>query len=153
MDRSFGTRGFPCHPDVIADTRHLPYGDGSASAIYAGHVLEHIEYDDVHLAIMEFRRVLEPGGLLAIVGPDMDRARGEFAEYAPCIWPGLTGEWSTWPGAAHQYCPTAANTRPLIAPFFPNVAEVPITELDDSWPITDRAGWQFAFLAEKETRA
>jgi SAM-dependent methyltransferase len=148
--REDGNRSFPCHPDVIADVRSLPFEDGSASAIYAGHVLEHIEYDEVHLALEEFRRVLEPGGKLAIVGPDMDRAVGEFEEFAVCIWPGLVGEWSNWAGAPHQYRPTAVNTWKLIVPVFPHAREVPVGDLDSFWPAPSRDGWQFAFLAQKE---
>ena len=148
--REDGRRSFPCHPDVVADVRSLPYEDGSVSAVYAGHVLEHIEFEEVHLALEEFHRVLKPGGKLAVVGPDMDRAVGEFEEMAQCIWPGLVGEWSSWPGAAHQYISTAANTHDLIAPVFPDVREVPIAEMDDFWPVTDRSGWQFAFLAQKK---
>jgi predicted SAM-dependent methyltransferase len=134
---------------VVADIRDLPFPDGSAEAVYAGHVLEHIEYHEVGAALTEIRRVLQPGGRLGVVGPDMDRAVGEFAEFAPCIWPGLTGEWSSWPGARHQYIPTAENTLALILPVFPNAREVPVSELDGFWPILDRGGWQFAFEATK----
>ena len=147
IDRSTGSRGFPCHPDVIADVRDLPFDDGSVDAIYAGHVLEHIEYEDCPAAVREMRRVLRPGGRLAVVGPDMDRAHGEWAEFAPLIWPGLVGEWSSWPGAAHQYIPTAANTLAFLEPVFPNVVEIPIVDLDPFWPAPSRDGWQFAFVA------
>ena len=150
VDRSTGTRSFPCHPDVVADLRTLPFKDDAADAVYAGHVLEHIEYDEVCDALAELRRVLRPGGELAVVGPDMDRAVGEFAEFAPIIWPGLDGDWSSWPGAGHQYCPTATNTLDRIVQVFPDAHEVPVAGLDESWPIVDRAGWQFAFLATKE---
>lgn len=148
IDRAYGTRSFPCHPEVLADARDLPFKDGTVDAIYAGHVLEHIEYDECPKALEEFRRVLRPGGKLAVVGPDMDRAVGEWAEYAQCIWPGLVDDRHEWPGAQHQYCPTAANTHPLIEAVFPNVREIPIGQLDEFWPAPSRDGWQFAFLAE-----
>ena len=157
VDRSLGSplredgfRDFPCHPDIIADVRALPFADDTVDAIYAGHVLEHIEYEQNHLALTELWRVLAPGGRLCVVGPDMDRAVGELAEFAPCIWPGMSGEWSTWPGAGHQYCPTAANTADVLRVVFPDAAEVPVGNLDGFWPITDRTGWQFSFLATKE---
>lgn len=166
IDRSLGSplredgfRDFPCHPDVVADARDLPYENGSVSAIYAGCVLEHIEYDEIHVALEEFARVLEPGGKLAVVGPDMDRCVGEYEEIAHEVWPGrvLTpddGAWVAWDGAAHLYPPTAANTFPLIAATFPTAVEVPAAELDDFWPMSVEhrrdSGWQFAILAQKE---
>lgn len=147
IDRSLGSRGFPCHPDVLADLRALPIPDASADAVYAGHVLEHIEYELNHLALAEMRRVLKPGGSLCIVGPDYDRATGEWADLAECIWPGLSGEWHEWPGAQHQYCSTAANTAPLVRAVFPGAVEVPIGDLDpDVWPVMNQDGWQFAFV-------
>ncbi len=166
IDRSLGSpvredghRDFPCHPDVIADARSLPYDDASVSAIFASHVLEHIEYDEVHLAVEEFHRVLEPGGTLMVIGPDLDRCVGRFEELVIPIWSGrvLTAEdgpFASWPGAAHMYPPTAANTLPLIAAVFPNVREVPAEEVDDFWPMGapargDNAGWQFAFMAQR----
>lgn len=148
IDRSFGTRGFPCHPDTVADIACLPFDDGSADAVYAGHVLEHIDYDECPAVAAEIRRVLKPGGMFAVVGPDMDRAVGEWAEYAPLIWPGMPGDWSSWTGAAHQYCPTAANTLPLLRDAFPDVVEVSIGELDPFWPTPNHDGWQFAFFTE-----
>ena len=149
IDRSLGSRGFPCHHDIIADMRDLPFNDGEVDAVYAGHVLEHIEYDECPAAVAEIRRVLKPGGRFALVGPDMDRAVGEYEEYAQCIWPGLVGEWSSWPGAAHQYCPTAANTLPLLRSAFPDIVEIPIADLDPFWPAPSRDGWQFAFVLAK----
>jgi SAM-dependent methyltransferase len=149
IDRSLGTRGFPCHPDVVADIRRLPWTDESVDAVYAGHVLEHIPYEDGTSAVAEMRRVLKPGGRLCIVGPDMDRCVGEFADLAPCVWPGMDGDWATWEGAGHEYCSTATNTRPLISAVFPDVVEVPMGELDEFWPPTNHDGWQFAFLAVK----
>ena len=149
IDRSTGSRGFPCHPDVIADIREaLPFADSSVDAVYAGHVLEHIEYEQCPQVVAEIRRVLKPEGRFAVVGPDMDRAVGEWAEFQPLIWPGLVGEWSSWPGAGHQYISTAANTLPLLADAFPEIREIPIGELDQFWPAPSLDGWQFAFVTE-----
>ncbi len=133
---------------MLANIAHLPFPDGSVDAIYAGHVLEHIGYDECPAVVAEIRRILKPAGRFAVVGPDMDRAVGEYAEYAPLIWPGLVGEWSSWPGAVHQYVSTAANTLPLLQSAFPNVVELPIADLDEFWPAPNRDGWQFAFLTE-----
>jgi ubiquinone/menaquinone biosynthesis C-methylase UbiE len=56
-------------PDVIADFETLPFPDASVEAIYASHVLEHVRFDSPALA--EWKRVLEPGGLLTVAVPDV----------------------------------------------------------------------------------
>lgn len=59
------------HPDVCADGRTLLlFGDGSIAEIYAGHVLEHLDWDEGQAALAEWRRVLKPGGTLTVIVPD-----------------------------------------------------------------------------------
>jgi SAM-dependent methyltransferase len=52
---------------VCADARCLPFGDGEFDVVIAAEVLEHIHEDVV--AIAELRRVLRPGGRLAVTVP------------------------------------------------------------------------------------
>lgn len=61
-------------PDIRADAAHLPVRDGSVSALYAGHLLEHVPLGSVATVLAEWRRVLRPDGRLMIVGPDIERA-------------------------------------------------------------------------------
>lgn len=52
----------------------LPFDSNSIQAIYCSHMLEHI-YPHLHPYVFsEFYRVLEPGGFLRVVVPDMDIA-------------------------------------------------------------------------------
>lgn len=56
------------------DARKLPYADGSVDVLYASHVLEHFDYNDEVLAVLdEWVRVLRPGGLLRIAVPDVEK--------------------------------------------------------------------------------
>jgi SAM-dependent methyltransferase len=64
----------PYPVDVIADVGALPFPDGAAERLYAGHLLEHIPLPQLGAVLAEWRRVLAPGGELGIVGPDIDRA-------------------------------------------------------------------------------
>ena len=48
----------------------LPLGDESVDEIYAGHFLEHLDYDDGTAFLRECFRVLRPGGKVGIVVPD-----------------------------------------------------------------------------------
>lgn len=56
-------------PDVLANVEELPFEDNSIEAIYASHVLEHVEYGSK--ALQEWLRVLEPGGRLWVAVPDI----------------------------------------------------------------------------------
>ena len=50
-----------------ADARRLPFDDGEFDVVIAAEVLEHIHEDSA--AIAELRRVLRPGGLIAVTVP------------------------------------------------------------------------------------
>lgn len=59
-------------PDVVANPlAGLPLADETVDALYLGHILEHIRWDDVLLFASEMLRVLKPGATCAVVGPDM----------------------------------------------------------------------------------
>ena len=49
------------------------FEDGTFSALYASHVLEHYDYAcSLKPALAEWKRVLQPGGMIYISVPDMD---------------------------------------------------------------------------------
>lgn len=60
-------------PDIVADVRELPLPDGYADEAMAIHVLEHLYRWDAPAALAEWRRVLKPGGMLAIEVPDLHK--------------------------------------------------------------------------------
>lgn len=134
-----------CYPDVRADvTKRLPFADGSAEAVYCGHLLEHIKPEDMSAALAEIRRVLHRRGRLLIVGPDIGKAAAN-PEWHPLLLPIIEGG-SRWPGDEHQWTPTAALTLGFVQPVFPRAEEVDLATLT-GWPIVDYASWQFAILA------
>ncbi len=64
---------------LIHDLRKpLPFRDGSASAFYSSHVLEHMYFDDGQHLIRECFRVLEKGGVLRLVVPDLHTIVREY---------------------------------------------------------------------------
>jgi ubiquinone/menaquinone biosynthesis C-methylase UbiE len=60
-------------PDVMVHnvTTGLPFSSDSLSAIYSSHMLEHLYFEEAQHVLCECYRVLEPGGTLRIVVPDL----------------------------------------------------------------------------------
>lgn len=65
--------------DLVCDAAQLPCPDKSIDFIYAGHLVEHYYPDTLGTAIAEWRRVLKPGGTLAVLTPDCGAV---FRDYA-----------------------------------------------------------------------
>ena len=60
------------HVDYVGDCRDLSrFADASVHEIYASHVLEHLGYAELPVALAGFHRVLRPGGTLRISVPDL----------------------------------------------------------------------------------
>ena len=133
-------------PDVVAHSSSLPFEDRSVTAVYCGHLLEHLELgDELQATLREVRRVLAHGCRLCVVGPDYDRA---FAnpEWHDVV-PGIIRGGNRWPGDAHRWLSTGPRTVKAVRPLFPAATEVPIGSLL-GWPVVDTVGWQFALFAE-----
>ncbi len=65
--------------DVWADLRDpLPFHDGSVSAFYSHHVIEHLP--DLTQHFREVYRCLRPGGVYRVGGPNGDAAIAKFTE-------------------------------------------------------------------------
>jgi SAM-dependent methyltransferase len=61
-------------------SRPFPFADGTVAAIFCSHLLEHLAYEDALRCLREAHRVLQPGGVVRIAVPDLDRM---VAEYRP----------------------------------------------------------------------
>lgn len=60
-------------PDIVSDLRALPFPDESLDRLAAIHVIEHFYLWEVDALLLEWRRVLKPGGSLVIECPDMQK--------------------------------------------------------------------------------
>jgi predicted SAM-dependent methyltransferase len=146
VDIYSGGEGQP-KPDIIASAENLPFADGMVDRLYAGHVLEHIEFDMVPEILREFRRVLSPIGGLLVVGPDLDRAEESYPDEVEPIKTGA----HRWPGDAHLWHSRGSTMLELLQNGGFDVAEADIGPvfLSGQWPITSGVGWQFAIFATK----
>ena len=65
--------------DIWADLRHpLPFRDNTVDVLYSHHVIEHLGSMDRHFH--EAFRVLKPGGVYRVAGPDGDNAIEMFRQ-------------------------------------------------------------------------
>ncbi len=62
IDRAFGGEAYP-----------LSYPDDSIEAIRASHILEHFGYAEIDAVLQEWVRVLQPGGVLEVSVPDVEK--------------------------------------------------------------------------------
>jgi SAM-dependent methyltransferase len=68
---------FTAKCDVWSDiSKHLPFRDDSIDAIYSHHVIEHLP--DLPTHFRELHRVLKPGGVIRVGGPNGDAAMREY---------------------------------------------------------------------------
>lgn len=133
-------------PDIVASALDLPFTKDSVERVYAGHVLEHLAYEDVPKALKEFERVLKKDGILMVVGPDADRARLHFPEMLEKI---LHGD-SRWPGDTHLWPSTESTTLALLLSAGWSAIPIPITSpMLNDWPLVSDIGWQFAIAATR----
>lgn len=67
--------------DIVDDIRALKkFPAGSASEIYACHVLEHFSHDEIIPILKRWFEVLAPGGVIRISVPDLDRIVKIYAD-------------------------------------------------------------------------
>jgi predicted SAM-dependent methyltransferase len=67
--------------------RRLPFADGSVAQVYASHVVEHLEFkEDVPALFAELYRVLQSGGRVRIVVPDVARYLEAYVSGDPDKW-------------------------------------------------------------------
>ncbi len=69
-------------PDLVADLRSAPFGDGAVDWVFCSHVLEHIV--ELELCVDEICRMLKPGGVAWIQVPfEPGRAHSRRIEIDP----------------------------------------------------------------------
>lgn len=85
-------------PDVIVHdlSKGVPLPDVSCKVVYHSHVLEHLRKPDARLFMRECYRVLQPGGVLRTVVPDLERMCRAYLR-------ALDGAIAKEPRAAHDY--------------------------------------------------
>ncbi len=101
--------------DVRADAGLLPFPDGSAAAVDAQQLIEHVGYVGAIYALYEWARVLAPGGELHIETPDRDGVLAATAAptTAERALPWLFGDERR--GLGHRYLFSSSELAGLVA--------------------------------------
>jgi predicted SAM-dependent methyltransferase len=141
----------PCpHPrdETVDLTGPLPWPDGSIELVYAGHLLEHLTYEQCRTLLVGLRDLMVPGGQLMAIGPDMalveslgtgDRHEVDELRHGGHRWQGDEHRWE---------CTTALIEGLLRDADWLEVTDVGIANVALSWPVIDRVPqWQFAVSA------
>jgi ubiquinone/menaquinone biosynthesis C-methylase UbiE len=116
-----------CNPDLIADVLKLPFDDGYADIIYAGHILEHIRPKQIFTALREWKRVLKSGGTIYIVIPDFIKAwslhmsRDLTWEEVNGVILGMDSFSGVGEGSWHKQLTSEEHTGPFIKLVFGNM--------------------------------
>lgn len=68
-------------PDIVSSMTDMPMiPANSHDAVFSSHNLEHLFPHELSAALLEFRRVLRPGGFLLVIVPDIEKAAAAIAE-------------------------------------------------------------------------
>lgn len=75
----------------------LPFADGSARYVFLSHVLEHLFYDEAQRLLADIHRVLQPGGVVRIIVPDVEKCLRAYVEADEQFFADRRKTWWWWP--------------------------------------------------------
>lgn len=139
--------GTPHQCDERIDLRdELPWHD--VTHVYAGHVLEHLEIDDCLKMLTRLRGCMHPaGGLLMVVGPDVELAKQMIADGTfDATYHSLESLYEgahRWSGDEHRWGCTGAMVEQLLRdagwPVVQNLGMRGLAGMADAkfWPVAD----------------
>jgi ubiquinone/menaquinone biosynthesis C-methylase UbiE len=126
-------------PDVVALADKLPmFADGSAAAIEACHLFEHLPITEARAALREWWRVLAPGGMLMlelpnlqrcfeVIGQEKDASGYDLGMVGIFGWPPMIETEGAWQIHKWGWTPKTL-AEELFAAGFTGVAQVPIQQ-------------------------
>ena len=136
--------------DVNTDIRKLPFPDNYADEIHLIHVFEHLHRMQVDAALQEWKRVLKPGGKLAMEMPCLDKVAEFLAAGAKDLKRTLFALYGdvrlNRPEMLHQWCWSKAEIASVLA----NNGFVKIEHQEPFFHYPDRDLRIVAFKPEQE---
>lgn len=134
------------HPDLVADVRNLPYEPGTVDEIYAGHLLEHLDWDEGQAALRHWHSILKTGGQIMFTVPDFDYlAKAYLANPTPDNMRKMNDLYiySYAQKSLHRYCygPSLLKTA-MVGVGFGDVERVPQTHPYCTSPMEDQVSFK-----------
>jgi SAM-dependent methyltransferase len=122
-------------PDILADMRSIPLPDGCADEVMCIHGIEHIEPWEADVALLEWHRLLMPGGMLVLECPNLLKCCQNVLEnyHQPGKHPDQFGMWGLFgdatlrdPYMLHRwaYTPASLEVKLKAAGFVDAIEEV-----------------------------
>jgi len=65
---------------IRGDAAEIDLPDESCSVLFCSHMLEHVPHYKIQRTLLEFSRVLKPGGVLRLLVPDLERIAKAYVE-------------------------------------------------------------------------
>ena len=159
-------------PDVkVTPGEPYPFDDNTFDAIFLGHVIEHIKWDDVADFMKDMQRIAKPNAPFLLVGPDVFKTIERWKSNLEPWWmvesvmehadmnfqPDREDEW--WDGAHHHWNCHEKRVESLlnglgfteitnVFPIIPNDPNGknwtdPINGID--WPVVGKYYWQLCY--------
>lgn len=133
------------HPDEVADIREWEPKE-PIERLYLGHVLEHLDVDDVVPTLKRLKDFCTPEAEICIVGPDCRIAldyvvTGEFS--VESYWE-MLGGGGRWFGDIHRWICFQDKLTELVQQALPEATPLTINEVPDYFPVVSRSPWQCA---------
>lgn len=138
-------------PDIPGSLLRLPREVQGVTAVYLGHVLEHIPYHYLIPALSALWLRCLDGAEVAVVGPDVLRAwelviSGLMTEEDAI---GATLGGRRWEGDAHRWPCEPRTLRRVLGQSGLRVTQHDIkSDALNNFPVTSRAPWQCAFIGK-----
>ncbi|MBN2289549.1 MAG: methyltransferase domain-containing protein [Candidatus Glassbacteria bacterium] len=57
--------------DLVCRVENLPFADNSVESLLASHIIEHFPYGNLVAVLIEWHRVLRPGGDILVITPNL----------------------------------------------------------------------------------
>jgi hypothetical protein len=136
-------------PDLIGSLTDLPVDVQGMTHVYLGHVLEHLDIDDVIPALKQLWQRCEPGAKVAIIGPDVHQAEKMFRQkkITALELSQIRHGGHRWEGDAHLWECDSVRLFSLAADSGLMCRPVPIWAADlDEFPVASLARWHCAVV-------
>lgn len=84
-------------PDILCDIQKTIFEDNYADEVLSVHTIEHFYYWEAKAVILEWRRILKPGGKLILECPNLLQAARAFTKNpSRASLPGKEGQMTMW---------------------------------------------------------